>query len=54
MYKNDHFAANFIKIHQELTKLVELLALAIVSMGATILNIYWGIDIFKLLYKFLL
>ena len=34
-----HFGASFIKLHQEMRKLLEFLAFVIVDMGATILNI---------------
>ena len=37
--QTEHFGASFIKIHQEIRKLLEYLAFVIVNMGAAILNI---------------
>ena len=37
--QTEHFGASFIKLHQEMRKLLEFLAFAIVNMGAIILNI---------------
>ena len=39
IYKLNIFSASFIKIHQEMRKLLEFLAFVIVDMGAAILNI---------------
>ena len=37
--QTENFGSNFIKLHQELRKLLEFLAFLIVNMGAAILNI---------------
>ena len=36
--QTEHFGASFIKIHQEIRKLLEFIAFVIVNMGTTILN----------------
>ena len=37
--QTEHFGASFIKLHQEMRKLLEFLAFVIVNIGAAFLNI---------------
>ena len=37
--QTEHFSASFIKLHEEMRKLLEFLAFVIINMGATIWKI---------------